>query len=430
MEDLVRPNGVIANPVTGTAPPRPNYNLIHAQPLPLKVYSLPTLIPHNPLSVLSIALTYFIQLLSRANSHPAQPYTGIFSTETRSVHITDEPTVRALWESGFFGKGSLSRSEPSWLEREKRRRGLIVGETSEEVTRRRREERKEFKRERARKEREAIEKRIHEEKEISVENGDVVTKEVRTAPETASLEPQNGNISVHKRDSPSLEDPSPNGKGSQDSASAADESPLISFEHLQLTLEEAFFLSYGLGILTVKHPDSHLPLPQHDLLLLFRGFATFPPEVLPPLTPPPNDTFLSSYVVYHHFRSLGWVVRPGIKFGVDYLLYNRGPVFSHAEFAVVIVPSYSDAYWKSQTGKVDLARAGVREKGKAWWWLHMVNRVQSQVRKTLVVAFVEVPSSFPLGEADGAPVDVTATLKRYRVREMVLQRWVPNRTRD
>ena len=43
----------------------------------------------------------------------------------------------------------------------------------------------------------------------------------------------------------------------------------------------------------------------------------------------PDDEFLMNYVAYHHFRSLGWVPRAGIKFGVDWLLYNRGPVFDH-----------------------------------------------------------------------------------------------------
>ena len=44
-----------------------------------------------------------------------------------------------------------------------------------------------------------------------------------------------------------------------------------------------------------------------------------------------DNPFLINYVVYHHYRSLGWVVKGGIKFCVDYLLYKRGPVFSHAE---------------------------------------------------------------------------------------------------
>jgi tRNA-splicing endonuclease subunit Sen2 len=45
-----------------------------------------------------------------------------------------------------------------------------------------------------------------------------------------------------------------------------------------------------------------------------------------------DNPFILSYVVYHHFRSLGWVVRSGIKFCADWVLYgSRGPVGGHAE---------------------------------------------------------------------------------------------------
>jgi tRNA-splicing endonuclease subunit Sen2 len=45
----------------------------------------------------------------------------------------------------------------------------------------------------------------------------------------------------------------------------------------------------------------------------------------------PDNPFLVNYVFLHHYRSLGWVVKSGVKFSVDYLLYKRGPVFHHAE---------------------------------------------------------------------------------------------------
>ena len=49
----------------------------------------------------------------------------------------------------------------------------------------------------------------------------------------------------------------------------------------------------------------------------------------------PDNPFLISYIAYHHYRSLGWVVKTGIKFCVDWLLYKKGMVFSHAEYVVV-----------------------------------------------------------------------------------------------
>lgn len=55
---------------------------------------------------------------------------------------------------------------------------------------------------------------------------------------------------------------------------------------------------------------------------MFRCQSYFPPRTPDMLQP--DDPFLLNYVVYHHFRSLGWVVKSGIKFAVDY----RKPHFS------------------------------------------------------------------------------------------------------
>jgi tRNA-splicing endonuclease subunit Sen2 len=143
----------------------------------------------------------------------------------------------------------------------------------------------------------------------------------------------------------------------------------------------------------------------------------------------PDNQFILRYVVFHHFRSLGWVVRPGIKFAVDFLLYLRGPAFHHAEFAIMIVPSYSHPYWteapEHETGiearKKELAK-------KDWWWMHRINRVQTAVFKTLVLVYVEVPP--PWDVEAGWKVDVGSMLKNYTVREVVVRRWSPNRNRD
>ncbi|KAI4196596.1 MAG: hypothetical protein LQ350_006468 [Teloschistes chrysophthalmus] len=430
---------------------RPNYNKIHAQPLPIKTYPLPILIPHNPLSLIQIAFTYLSQLLAPPSSYPQPLFRGYFSAETRSIHVTDETTARALWEQGFFGKGSLSRSEPAWLEREKIRQGIVVGDTSEEVTRRRREERKQFKNERAKKEREAIEEKLAEELQggsfNSVTEDGLRRLETQPSPNNAPMD----TIALDNTETmaPSVDSiisssmPPPEDEG-QDTSAALGEfddasisllrssglSPkvIINQEHLQLNFEEAFFLVYGLGVLEVQAASNSERISTSLLFSLNCSHSHFPPEATTYLQP--DEPFILSYVVYHHFRSLGWVVRPGIKFAVDYLLYNRGPVFSHAEFAVIIVPAFSDPYWSST--KALQAKADGKQK-KTWWWIHCVNRVQTQVRKTLVVAFVEVP---PPADAEsgmfsesGEIRHVGRFLKRYRVREVILKRWTPNRSR-
>ncbi|KAK8041514.1 tRNA-splicing endonuclease subunit Sen2 [Apiospora phragmitis] len=177
---------------------------------------------------------------------------------------------------------------------------------------------------------------------------------------------------------------------------------VVDKEHLQLTREEAFFLTFGLGVLKVRDEKSGELLSTQDLQLDFQS----------------DDPFLVQYAVYHHFRSLGWVVRPGIKFGCDWLLYNRGPAFSHAEFAISVIPSYSDPGWKSR---------GRKAQAHNWHWLHSVNRVQSTAVKTLVLVYVDIPLP---GTSDGDVADVASLLKQYRVREFMLKRWPINRRRD
>lgn len=484
----VEPNAVISE--TTQAKPktqrpktkRPNYAQIHAKLLPLAIHPLPAFHPSNPISLLRLAYTWISHVLFPLQSHPEEQYIGYFSPETRSVHVTDPRHARALWEMGFFGKGTLSRSEPSWLQREKVkvRQSLDGRPAAEDATRERREERRLFKLERARLEREKVERQrfIEEGKldpdedestdtslltESSAESAtdsisaldDIEDEYLATALEAALTITQNGHVDATAKEEAQMPDAEllpAHGQRSPQSAnlpppthgiiSAEDSEPDLNIEdqeHLQLTLEEAFFLAYGLGVLSVypyqspelppPSPKTTLqPLSPPDLMELFCQYSFFPPSFLCS-DRQPDDPFLINYVAYHHFRSLGWVVRPGSKFAVDYLLYNRGPVFSHSEFAVLIIPAYTDRYWNTPGGR---ARRRVWEK-KDWWWLHCVNRVQSQVVKTLVLCYVDVPSPLnfmELDEPDGGKVDVGALMSSYKVREFVVRRWSGNKSRD
>lgn len=379
-------------------PRRPNYAKLHAQPLPVVTHPLPAFVPHNPLSLLRIAYLICSQYFYPPASHPPQRHVAYLSYETRSVHVTDPASVRALWEQGFFGKGSLSRSEPTWLDREKHRRGILSGQIkAEDYTNKRRQERREMKNERARKEREVIEEQLRKEGKLVDES----------SPDQQN--PTDASLASHSEE----KQPAPSSSTTTFSTDIALDAPIENEEHLQLSLEEAFFLAYGLGVLDVVAARTHKLVEPLALFTLCRSLSSFPPT--PAVRARPDDPFLLKYVVYHHFRSRGWVVRDGVKFAVDYMVYNRGPVFAHAEFAVHIVPTYSDPYWKG--------RADTPEQSP-WWWLHCVNRVQSQVLKTLVLVYVEVPPP-----VEGPVDDVGAFLGRYKVREFVLKRWVANRMR-
>ncbi|KAF2106538.1 hypothetical protein BDV96DRAFT_474184, partial [Lophiotrema nucula] len=430
-------------------PRRPNYARIHAKALPLEVHPLSVFIPHNPISLVRIA----IQLISHSIWPPSSHQTShqaYFSPETQSVHVTDWESVRALWEHGFFGAGNLSRTEPQWLDYEKKRRGVGKERTAHEVTQSRREERHQFKLERARKEREMIEQQRQEEGKLETSketveaavplaNGDAhPSKAANGVPRT----PDSKNarrVSFNEPLSP---------QQTRDSLGSLPEE-IENQEHLQLTLEEAFFLTYVLGVLQVFKSGGRTALSCSELFRIFCAFSTDSASdeaaaVLGAIKPfqrtvgrrfsfsgvpaiAPDNPFILRYAVYHHFRSLGWVVRDGVKFAADYLLYHRGPVFKHAEFAIMIMPSYSDQYWSANSKR----KAEYKKKeGRDWWWFHRVNRVQTQAIKTLMLVYVEVPPPWDEGHDKlGYDVNAGAVLKKYKVREVVMQRWTPNRHR-
>lgn len=461
-------NGALKDGPKRSRPRRPNYNEIHAKPLPVDVYPLPAFIPHNPISIVRIAISLLSHPLFRPKSHPVV-HEAYFSAQTQSIHVTNAASIRALWEQGFWGKGSLSRSEPQWLATEKKRRGIEESKTSAEVTQNRREERKQFKLERARAQREAIEQQLRQEGKLDADGTVeelVDDGQVSESPLGTIYDLENGNVVTVNGDTiaseitKTLSQESP--VWGRQAAAAAEPAEIEDQEHLQLTPEEAFYLTYSLGALSVvTDSDHHLerapskPYAAWYLLRLYAAHASSPVEEaqgdhlqrayqsrecdntpylaissIPCIEP--DNPFILRYVVYHHFRSLGWVVRPGIKFAVDYLLYLRGPAFHHAEFAVMIVPSYSHSYWdQAPESETNIARRRKELERKDWWWLHRVNRVQTAVFKTLVLVYVEVPPHWDAEfKDDGWKVDIGGVLRKYSVREVVVKRWSPNRNRD
>lgn len=458
----------IDKPVNGAPrkprPRRPNYNEIHAKPLPVDVFPLPAFIPHNPISIVRIAISLLSHSVFPPKSHPVV-HRAYFSAQTQSVHVTDPTSIRALWEQGFWGKGSLSRSEPQWLAGEKKKRGIEAGKTSAEVTQNRREERKQFKLERARAQREAIEQQLRQEGKLDADGSIeelVDDGQLSESPRGTIYNPGAGEAIAGGSDPITSEveqvlaaqaGDAPSSFALDAKASLIDE--IKDQEHLQLTPEEAFFLTYTLGALSVMSDETDCavvgPYPTWYLLRLYALHANSPvPEeqtqrlqnvlrkhehaniVLSDVSNipsvQPDNQFILRYVVFHHFRSLGWVVRPGIKFAVDYLLYLRGPAFHHAEFAIMIIPSYSDPCWTEAPEHESGIEGRKKELGKKdWWWLHRVNRVQTAVFKTLVLVYVEIPAPW---DKDNMQVDIGSVLKKYTVREVVVRRWSPNRNRD
>lgn len=238
-------------------------NRIYAHPLPI-IFSEPS----EP-SFLRKTLHFFgVSVTDILNPHCQ----GVLDVATRSVWVLDMKDAMALWQRGFFGKGDLSRSEPSWLARQINAKKLAKkGEislrrslrgnkpkktpprlasglgmmTSEEVTAKRRAERKQFKLDRAKAMAAAA-----AEAETAFQQGRIVSTiyaadGTRMIPSAATWKPKDG--TQPDEDLARVEEGEDDGED--------DEVPLENVEHLQLTLQEAFFLLWNLDCLSIANPD-------------------------------------------------------------------------------------------------------------------------------------------------------------------------------
>nr|CAD7263605.1 unnamed protein product [Timema shepardi] len=173
-------------------------------------------------------------------------------------------------------------------------------------------------------------------------------------------------------------------------------------EMLHLTLEEAFFLSYALGCLQVLDLFG-------NTLTVVDTWGLFSES---------QKDFVQKYVAYHHFRSKGWVVKPGLKFGGDFckltvLLYKQGPMFYHASYIVLVeVIKVED-----QTRDIILSRRAL-----TWTRLIGYNRVAEASGKEVLVCQVVWPSI--------PTIDSPALLSHFSVAEVLLRRWISSQERE
>ncbi|XP_026076531.1 tRNA-splicing endonuclease subunit Sen2 isoform X1 [Carassius auratus] len=165
--------------------------------------------------------------------------------------------------------------------------------------------------------------------------------------------------------------------------------PFPMMEYLQLSYEEAFFLVYALGCLSVYYSGEALSVAQ--VWTMFRSLQ-------------PN--FSSSYAAYHYFRSKGWVPKSGIKYGTDLMLYRKGPPFYHASYSVV----------------VDRCDESLRP--FSWKSLASLSRITGNVSKELMLCLVITPS-----DVTEDMLSSPECLKRLSVQEVLVSRWVSSRER-
>lgn len=151
-------------------------------------------------------------------------------------------------------------------------------------------------------------------------------------------------------------------------------------EKLMLSLQEAFFLSYGLGCLQVIGSGDKM-LTIEECWNLFTKM---------------DKKFVPKYVVYHYFRSKGYIVKSGIKFGGDYVLYREGPGVMHSDYIVVVKCKEDQFDFVSVLGHVRMATTTTKE---------------------VLIAEVDEPSLYPQNMPEG--------LREYSVREIHLTRNIP-----
>uniref|UniRef100_A0A9L0K8N1 tRNA-splicing endonuclease subunit Sen2 n=1 Tax=Equus asinus TaxID=9793 RepID=A0A9L0K8N1_EQUAS len=125
-----------------------------------------------------------------------------------------------------------------------------------------------------------------------------------------------------------------------------------------------------------------------------------------------QPTFRTTYMAYHHFRSKGWVPKVGLKYGTDLLLYRKGPPFYHASYSVIVE-------------LVDDRFEGPLRRPFSWKSLAALSRVSVNVSKELMLCYLIKPSTMTDKEMESPEC-----MKRIKVQEVVLSRWVSSRERS
>ncbi|XP_006872234.1 PREDICTED: tRNA-splicing endonuclease subunit Sen2 isoform X2 [Chrysochloris asiatica] len=171
--------------------------------------------------------------------------------------------------------------------------------------------------------------------------------------------------------------------------------PYRIFEYLQLSLEEAFFLVYALGCLSIHYEEEPL-----TIMKLWKAFAAVQPS------------FRTTYMAYHYFRSKGWVPKVGLKYGTDLLLYRKGPPFYHASYSVIVE-------------LVDDRFEGSLRRPFSWKSLAALSRVSLNVSKELMLCYLIKPSTMTDQEMASPEC-----MKRIKVQEVIVTRWVSSRERS
>ncbi|CAF0943468.1 unnamed protein product [Rotaria sordida] len=159
-------------------------------------------------------------------------------------------------------------------------------------------------------------------------------------------------------------------------------SKLLIYEHAYLLPEETIFLQHALGCLIVKNEFNQILSPDE----LWNRFML------------KDKNFPIKYAVYYQYRSIGWVIKCGLKFGCDYMLYKFGPTFNHANYCLSI-----ENFWKINSC--------------TWSFISGFNRACLNAGKTLLLTNVELPKI--------NTNNIEEFLEQTKIKTIAINRWIP-----
>ncbi|KAK3854403.1 hypothetical protein Pcinc_014794 [Petrolisthes cinctipes] len=174
---------------------------------------------------------------------------------------------------------------------------------------------------------------------------------------------------------------------------------------------EAFFLCYALGCLIVSQKMGSKSGDDKRKKVDGSRVCELSLDELWTVFMEDDPDFATKYVVYHHYRTKGWVVKCGLKYGADWVLYPVGPPFYHAQYTVTM-----HCLWDDTLTLID----NCPERQLSWTLLATTERVTTHVNKTPVLCFVLWPRTL-------TAVDLRhiKCLQQLRIQEMVVARWSP-----
>lgn len=177
--------------------------------------------------------------------------------------------------------------------------------------------------------------------------------------------------------------------------------------YLELLLEEAMFLSYALGCLVVKRSSSGSGVKKFKGARTKEQAMTIDQMWKEFVSLDPN--FVTRYAVYHHYRTKGWVVKSGLKFGAEFVLYPVGPPFYHAMYTVMIQCVWSDNHETDDS---------LSNREMSWTNIAATERFNTHVKKMPVICYVLRPRSLTSNRLSNI-----ICLQSLTIEEVLLSRW-------